>query len=85
MDIIEALIKKPLFIIPIASAVIGALMLLAARGAYQRRTKKLFTIVTPSTLTDEYNSFEKKLVVVGIILGILGIVGLPLISSIYKK
>lgn len=85
MDIIEWLIKKPFFIIPLASAFIGALMLLAARGSYQRRTRKFLTIITVDKLLDEYNSFEKRLVVIGVILGILGIVGLPLISSIYKK
>jgi len=81
MDLIEWLIKKPCFIIPLLSFLIGLFMLVFAPTSYMIRTKKI--IITPKTIMEDYTDRERKLVFYGMGLGFIGIVGLFIVEFIY--
>ena len=83
MFILEWLVAKPLFIIPITLSAVGMCLLFIARVKYQSRKGKLFTIITFDKIADDFSELERKMVFYGLFLGFMGVVSFVALIFIY--
>ncbi len=83
MILLEWLINKPCFVIPLCSFLVGLCMVILAPLSYMARTKEI--IIAPKTIIDNYSDREQKWLLYGFGLLVLGIIGVSVVNSFYDK
>lgn len=77
---LDLLILNPLISLCLLLFAVGFVLLVSASSLYRKRTKKI--IITPKDIMN-YEGMEKTCMIYGVLLGLIGILGVMVISETY--